>query len=122
MKKFRTHNIAYPFMSNSLPTYQPFQLDREQDYQRWRSAKLDNYSAMAADAVVPVQNAAALSLAEHAAIMERCCKLNLAIYTVTGEADTDKSAVRALGQAVWSGNAGYEPACGRRQYYLTAGG
>lgn len=98
MKKYRTHNISWPFMSNSSPTYQPFQLDREQDYQRWRSAKLDNYSAMAADVVVPVQNAAALSLAEHAAIMERCGKLNLAIYTVTGEADTDKSAVRALGR------------------------
>ena len=66
-------------MSNSSLTFQPFQLDREQDYQRWRSAKLDNYSAMAADAVVPVQNAAALSMTEHTAIMERCGKLNLAI-------------------------------------------
>ena len=85
-------------MLNTPSALQPFQLDREQDYQRWRSAKLDNYCAMAADAVVPIQNAAALSTAEHAAIMARCCKLNLAIYTVTGEAETDKPAIRALGR------------------------
>jgi alpha-ketoglutarate-dependent taurine dioxygenase len=97
-KKFRTRNIGPPFMSNSPSTLQPFQLDREQDYQQWRSAKLGNYSTMVANVVVPVQNAAALSAAEHAAIMTRCRKLNLAIYTVTGVVDTDKPAIRALGR------------------------
>ena len=86
------------FMPSSNPTLQPFLLDREHDYQQWRSAKLDNYSAMAAAAVVPVQNAAALTASEYAAILARCRKLNLAIYSVAGSSVTDKPAIRALGR------------------------
>lgn len=85
-------------MSNSHTTLQPFQLGRKHDYLQWRAAKLDNYSAAAADAVVAVQNVAALSAGEHAAILARCRKLNLAIYSVTGDAVTDKPGIRALGR------------------------
>ena len=85
-------------MPNSKQILQPFRLDREHDYQQWRSAKLDNYNTSAADVVVAVENVTALSATEYAAILQRCRKFNLAIYTVVADADTDKPAIRALGR------------------------
>ena len=84
-------------MSTISTTLQPFDLANEAGYQTWRAAKLADYPA-AADLVVRINNAAALTDQEHAAILERCRKTNLAIYEVTGEGKTDKPVIRAFGR------------------------
>ena len=76
----------------------PFDLANEADYQRWRAIKLTDYYLPATDRVVPVNDPARLDAREHAAILDRCRKTNLAIYEVTGERETDKPAIRALGR------------------------
>ena len=85
-------------MSTGNPTVQPFDLADAAGYQVWRAAKLDHYPATAADLVVRVGAAAALTKQEHAAILQRCRSYNLAIYEVTGGGGTDKAAIRAFGQ------------------------
>jgi len=77
---------------------QPFDLSNEADYQSWREAKLAAYAALAVAAVVPVRDVSILDESEHAAILERCRDINLAIYEVTGGRKTDKQAIRALGR------------------------
>jgi len=85
-------------MSTGNPTVQPFDLANEAGYQAWRAAKLAHYPVTAADLVVRVGTAAALTQQEHAAILQRCRRTNLAIYEVTGGDETDKAAIRALGR------------------------
>jgi len=83
---------------NDTARMRPFDLANEADYQRWRAIKLADYHVPAADRVVPVNDPARLDAREHAAILDRCRKTNLAIYEVTGEQETDKPAIRALGR------------------------
>ena len=85
-------------MSTISTTLQPFDLANEAGYQTWRAAKLANYPAAAADLLVRINDAAALTEREHAAILERCRKTNLAIYEVTGGGKTDKPVIRAFGR------------------------
>ena len=85
-------------MSTSSSTQQPFDLADEVGYQQWRTARLANYPALTADLVVRINDAAALTRQEHAAILERCRKTNFAIYEVTGRGETDKPAIRAFGR------------------------
>ena len=85
-------------MSISSATLQPFDLADEVGYQQWRAARLANYPVLAADLMVRINDAAALTKAEQAAILERCRKTNLAIYEVTGGGGADKRAIRAFGR------------------------
>lgn len=85
-------------MSTSNTTLLPFDLADEAGYQQWRAIKLAGFDTAPIDPVVPVGNATALTASEHAAILERCRKTNLAIYEVTGRNKTDKQAIRVLGQ------------------------
>jgi hypothetical protein len=85
-------------MSNPTATLQPYDLANEAGYQQWRATRLAGYNAGAADLVVPVKDAAALTAKEHAAILERARKFNLAIYEVTGGGETGKQAIRAFGR------------------------
>jgi len=82
----------------SSTTLQPFDLANEAGYGVWRAGKLANYPVLAADLIVPINAAAALTKQEHAAILERCRKTNLAIYEVTGGGETDKLAISAFGR------------------------
>jgi len=84
-------------MPTSNATLQPFDLANEAVYQAWRADKLAHYPVTAADLIVRINTAAALTEQEHAAILERCRNTNLAIYEVTGAEQTDKSAIRAFG-------------------------
>ncbi len=85
-------------MSTSNTTLQPFDLANVAGYQQWRAAKLANYNAVATDQVVPVKDAAVLTAVEYAAIMECCCRANLAIYEVVGDREMDKQTIRAFGR------------------------
>jgi len=90
--------MASLFMTNSNCNMQPFDLANESDYQHWRTHKLSDYNAVAGDLIVPVKDIAALTEREHAAILGRCCKVNMAVYEVTGTGPAGKQAMRLLGQ------------------------
>ena len=75
-----------------------FDLANKAGYQAWREAKLADVATQSDDRVVPVNDVAALTGQEHAAILERCRHSNLAIYEVTGGVETGKQAIRAFGR------------------------
>ena len=58
----------------------PFQLADESAYQRWRETKLDSYPTDAADLMVEVADALALTLAERAKILAHCSKSNMVLF------------------------------------------
>lgn len=75
----------------------PFLLENESAYQAWRSRKLENYPASAAQLIVEVGDPRSPTRAEHEAILKVCRKTNMAIYA--GKvSDPDKSIPRLLGQ------------------------
>lgn len=79
------------------PTASPFDLDRPDAYARWRDERLAGAPNRIADLIVEVADPRRLSVAEQAAILDRCRRANMAIYAGgTGE-DPDKELVRALG-------------------------
>ena len=69
-------------MSTGNPTVQPFDLANEAGYQAWRAVKLTHYPVTAADLIVRVGTAAALTKQEYAAILQRCRRNNLAQQTL----------------------------------------
>jgi alpha-ketoglutarate-dependent taurine dioxygenase len=85
-------------MSTVNASLQPFDPANKAGYQAWRANKLARYPVTAADLIVRINNAAALTAQEHVAILERCRNTNLAIYEVTGGEVTDKAAIRAFGR------------------------
>ena len=74
----------------------PFDLDDDASYQRWRAWKLAQRPARAEDLVVDVADPRDLTAAEHAALVDRIQRANMALYRspVTAE---DKDLPRALG-------------------------
>lgn len=77
--------------------FNPFDLDRETDYQNWRARKLENYPTRADDLVVRIKDPRALTPAEHEAIQARCRKANMAIYVSETGHDPDKEITSKLG-------------------------
>lgn len=69
----------------------PFLLDDEALYQRWREQKLQNYPVYLEDLIVEVSDPRNLTDAEHQAILARCRKANMAIYTGKTGDDPDRS-------------------------------
>jgi alpha-ketoglutarate-dependent taurine dioxygenase len=78
--------------------FEPFALSASREYSAWREWKLDNYPASVEELLVSVRDPAQLSAAEHAALLGRCRKANMAIYSVSGGRPVDKPAIRALGR------------------------
>ncbi len=74
----------------------PFDLDDAATYQRWRERKLAEAPAKADDLIVEVGDPRALSDAEHAALMARIRRCNMAIYAGATH-DTDGDIPRRLG-------------------------
>lgn len=58
----------------------PFDLDNDSAYQAWRERKLAQAPRSLGELVVEVGDPGRLSDAEHAAILERCRRANMAIY------------------------------------------
>lgn len=77
--------------------FNPFSLDNDTDYQHWRSRKLENYPASIADLVVQVSDPRRLTTDEHEAILARCRKANMALYTSPLGNVADKEITRQLG-------------------------
>jgi len=78
-------------------SFTPFDLSADRDYRRWREQKLDGYPQEAAALLVPIKDPARLDKDEHAALLQRCRKANMAIYQVSGGVLAGRDDVRALG-------------------------
>ena len=74
----------------------PFDLDDDASYQRWRAWKLAQRPARAEDLVVDVADPRDLTAAEHAALVDRIQRANMALYRSPVTA-ADKDLPRALG-------------------------
>jgi alpha-ketoglutarate-dependent taurine dioxygenase len=61
----------------------PFDLDGQDAWLRWREHKLANAPVSADDLIVEVKDPRALSAAEHAALLDRVRRCNMAIYAST---------------------------------------
>ena len=80
----------------------PFDLADETAYRQWRAAKLRDYPTSVDALRVAIADPAALSAAEHAALLARCAQANMAVYRL-GEgagraAARDKTVIRRLGR------------------------
>jgi len=78
-------------------SFTPFDLSADRDYRLWREQKLDGYPQEAAALLVPIKDPARLDKDEHAALLQRCRKANMAIYQVSGGVLAGRDDVRALG-------------------------
>lgn len=76
----------------------PFSLDNEPAYRRWREHKLDAYPATAEALIVEVGDPRALTDAEAEAILRVCRKTNMVIYASQVGGREDKAIPRALGE------------------------
>lgn len=77
--------------------FHPFDVSNAAAYRAWRDWKLAGYPRSVGELLVPLRDPRRLTPAEHAAILQRCRKTNLAFYQVDG-APADKEAIRALGR------------------------
>jgi hypothetical protein len=80
-----------------IPVSNPFDLDDDHAYQRWKERKLAAAPTALTDLVVEIGDPRALSDAEHAAILEHCRRANMAIYIGTTGDDPDKAIPITLG-------------------------
>jgi hypothetical protein len=76
----------------------PFALENETAYRRWREYKLDGYPVAAEALIVEVKDARTLTEAEAAAILRVCLKTNMAIYASQLGGLEDKAIPRVLGE------------------------
>jgi Taurine catabolism dioxygenase TauD, TfdA family len=75
----------------------PFDLDDEAAYRRWRTAKLALRAQFVDDLIVDVADPRALTDTERQALLRRCARWNMAVYrSATG--GPDKDIARALGR------------------------
>ena len=75
----------------------PFHPDNIAPYETWRESKLRDYPQRVEDLVVRVGNPKALTAEEHAALLERCRKTNMAIYAGP-DLGEDKDIPRLMGK------------------------
>jgi len=78
-------------------TGNPFALEDNAAYERWRDRKLAEAPSNASDLIVEVNDPRALSAAEHGALMERVRRCNMAIYA-GAMLDEDTDIPRLLGE------------------------
>ncbi|OOZ41957.1 taurine catabolism dioxygenase TauD [Solemya pervernicosa gill symbiont] len=67
----------------------PFSLDNDDLYQRWRDQKLEGYPKGLGDLLVEINDPRKLTESEHAALLSRCQKANMALYVSNTGTDTD---------------------------------
>lgn len=76
----------------------PFVLENEAAYRRWREYKLDAYPTAAEALIVEVKDPCALSGAEADALLRLCRKTNMALYASQRGRFEDKAIPRAVGE------------------------
>ncbi len=79
------------------PAGGPFDLADDDAYRRWRDAKLAGYPASADELIVEVDDPAALTDAEHGAMLARLRKANMALYASRRRDGAGKETLRRVG-------------------------
>jgi len=74
----------------------PFDLDSPTAYQRWREHKLARAITDTGELIVEVKDPLALTSSEHTALLDRCRRSNMVIYS-TRSTPTDEDMVKRLG-------------------------
>jgi hypothetical protein len=67
----------------------PFSLDNDDLYQRWRDQKLKDYPTNLGELLVEINDPRTLTDSEHAALLARCRKTNMALYASATGTDPD---------------------------------
>lgn len=67
----------------------PFSLDNDELYKQWRDKKLEGYPEGLGDLLVEINDPRTLTNSEHAALLQRCRKANMALYASNTGTDTD---------------------------------
>ena len=75
----------------------PFNVDDDATYRLWRDAKLARYPQRVDDLIVEVADPRQLTPTEHAAILDRCRRTNMAIYA-SAHSEADKDLPRRMGE------------------------
>lgn len=75
----------------------PFDLSSTSNYLHWRERKLEQALTNTGDLIVEIRDPLALTTAEHAALLTRCRRSNMALYA-TRAANVDEGTIRKLGQ------------------------
>lgn len=75
----------------------PFDLNNTAEYLHWRRRKLANAITNTNELIVEIKNPHSLSAAEHAALLTRCRRSNMAIYATHAE-NIEENSIRKLGQ------------------------
>lgn len=78
--------------------FSPFNLDNDDLYQRWRDRKLAGYPTSLGDLLVEIGDPRNLTDNEHAALLARCRKTNMALYAGKTGDDPDPEIPLALGR------------------------
>lgn len=79
-------------------TDNPFLPGNDDAYRRWRDAKLADYPTRLQDLIVEIKDPRHPTEAERQAVLERCRKTNMAIYTTPCGTDPDKEIPRQFGR------------------------
>src|SRR5674476_1524479 len=74
----------------------PFNLDNNSAYLRWREHKLDQAITDTGELIVEIRDPRALTKAEHAALLERCRRSNMVIYATHAD-PVDEETVQQFG-------------------------
>jgi alpha-ketoglutarate-dependent taurine dioxygenase len=74
----------------------PFALEQNAAYLRWREAKLADYPASADGLLVEIENAADVSPSEHARVSEICARTNMVLFHDAGGQLTDRQVFRSF--------------------------
>jgi alpha-ketoglutarate-dependent taurine dioxygenase len=76
----------------------PFHPNNDELYRRWRDAKLQDYPRGLGDLVVEIDDPRKLTGSEHAALLARCRKANMALYAGRTGDDPDPEIPLSLGR------------------------
>ena len=85
-------------ISATVTGFEPFDLSSQLDFAAWREWKLEHFPTSVQELLVPLQDPVQLTTQEHAAVLGRVRKANMAIYAVSNGRPVDKPAIRALGR------------------------
>ena len=83
-------------MKNSFDLASPFNLEDSDAYLVWRDRKLNQAITDSGELIVEISDPRALTKAEHAALLERCQRSNMVIYTCH-DVPVDEQAVQQFG-------------------------
>ncbi len=84
-------------LKNPICESKPFDLNNDAAYEAWRADKLKDYPDEAGQLIVEIDDPRHLTQAEREALLERCDKANMAIYTSRSGDDPDKLIPATLG-------------------------